>query len=108
MNEAVGRRWVDRLYDLSNLVDIDLVRKLRPEDDARSREVAPDGARGLNARELRHLDIENANVRSLIQGEFDGLFAVAGFENGNVRRKLLFENLAEVMALGHVIFSNQD
>jgi hypothetical protein len=40
--------------------------------------------------------------------ELHGLFAVAGFEHGNVRRKLLFENLAQVMALGHVVFGNQD
>jgi hypothetical protein len=47
-------------------------------------------------------------MRAVGKRDFHGLFAVADLEDGKVRRKLLFENLAEVMALGHVIFGNQD
>src|SRR6185369_7413422 len=108
VNEAVSGWRIDRLYYLSYLVDVDLVGKLRPEDDARGREVAPDSARGFDARELRHLDIENTNVGFLVKRDLHRLFAVAGLEYRNVCGKLFFENLAEVMALGHVIFGNQD
>src|SRR6476660_2532335 len=108
MNEAVCRRWIDRLHDLANLVDVNLVWELCPEDDARGREVAPDGPRGFHAGKLWHLDVEYADLRLFAERDFHGLFTVTGLEDGNVRWKLLFENLAEVMALGHVIFSNQD
>ena len=108
MNKTVGRRRIDRLYDLADLVDVDLVWKLRPENDARGWEVAPDSAGGFNALELWHLDVENAHVWFLAERDFHGLLAVPRFEDRNVRRKLFLENLAEVVALGHVIFSNQN
>ena len=108
MYEAIGRRWIDRLHDLANLVDVNLVWKLCPEDDARGREVAPDSPRGFHAGELGHLDVEYTDVGLLSERDFHGLFAVASLENRDVRRKFLFENLTQVMTLGHVIFSNQD
>ena len=52
VNEAVAGGGSTDFYDLADLVDVDLVRKLRPEDDARGREVAPDRARRFHAREL--------------------------------------------------------
>src|SRR5205085_2757795 len=94
VNETVSRWRIDRLDDFANLVDVDLVWKLRPENDARGRKVAPDGARGFHAREFWHLDVEDADVGFLAKRKLDSLFAVFGFEHGDVRGKLFFEYLA--------------
>src|SRR6185295_17388628 len=104
MNETVRRRRLDRLDDLSNLVDVDLVRELSPEDDARRRKAAPDRARGFYAREPRHLNIEHAQFRSMLERELDCLFAVSRFDDRQVRRELPLEEFAQVATLGHVVF----
>src|SRR6266568_7949151 len=46
VNKAVSRRRVDRLNDLANLVDVNLVRELRPKNNSRIGIFAPDRARG--------------------------------------------------------------
>src|SRR5687767_1549659 len=104
MNEAVSRRWIDRFDDFANLVDVDLVRKLRPEDDARSGKVAPDRARRFDAGKLWHLDVEDADIRLFAERELHSLLAVRCLKYGYVRRKLFLQNLAQVVALGHVVF----
>src|SRR5256885_15071287 len=63
VNEAIRGRRIDGLYDLANLVDVNLVRKLSPENDACFRKVAPDRARRFDTGKLRHLNVEDAHLR---------------------------------------------
>src|SRR6185369_10408423 len=99
IDEAVGRRRVDRLDDAANLVDINFVRELRPEDDAGLRETAPDSARRFNARQLRHLYVHHAKLRAVLQGKLDGLLAVAGFDDRRVGDEFALQQFAQVTSL---------
>src|SRR2546421_10371317 len=108
MYEAVGWRRIHRFNYLPYLIDVDLVWKLRPENNARRREFSPDCARGLHAGEFRHLDVEDRNLRFMFQRKLYSFLTVRGFEYRRVRGKLLFQNLTQVVALGHVVFSDQD
>src|SRR5258705_2609729 len=106
MNEAVSWWRIDCLYDLSYFVDVDFVGKLRPENDPRRGELAPDSTRSFYSGEFRHLDVENTNIRSLSQCQLHRLFAIARFEFGKVRPKPFLQDLSQVVALGHVVFSD--
>ncbi len=82
--------------------------KLRPENDARRRELAPDCARRLHAGEFRHLNVEYGNLRLVLKRKLHSFFAVSGFDDGRVRRKLFFQYLAQVVTLGHIVFGDQN
>src|SRR4030095_9488099 len=58
VNETVSGWRIDGLDDLADLVDVDLVWKLRPENDSRRGKVAPDCSRRFHPREFRHLNVE--------------------------------------------------
>src|SRR5437764_1053340 len=104
MNEAVGRRWIDRLHDLANLVDVNLVRELRPENDSCFRIVAPDRARRFDAGKLRHLNVEDANFGFVLERKGHGFFPIRSFEHWRVRREVALKYLAQISALGDVVF----
>jgi hypothetical protein len=84
VDEAVGRLRLDGADDFANLVDVNLVRELRPEDDARRRELAPDGAGRLDAGEPRHLDVEHAQLRPLAESQTERGLAIVGLDDGSV------------------------
>src|ERR1044072_4278741 len=79
--EAVCGLRLDRAEYLANLVDVNLVGELSPEDDSRGWELAPHGARGLHAGEPRHLYVQDAQLGPRLQCERDGLLAVGGFNH---------------------------
>ena len=90
--------------DLADLVDVNLVGKLRPEDYACPGELAPDGPRRFHAREFRHLNVENADFRLVLKSEFHRLFAISGFYYWLMRRELFLKNLAQIVPLRYVVF----
>ena len=106
MNETISRRRIDGLDDLANLIDVNFMRELGPENDARRGKVAPDRASRFHARKLRHLNIQNAHLWFVLQRELHGLLTVTGFEHRRVIGKLALQNLAQVMPLGYVVFSD--
>src|SRR5437762_12294616 len=107
MNKTVSRRRIDRLYDLANFIDVNLMWELRPENDSRLRIFAPDRARGFHARKLWHLNVEDANLGFIFQRHCDRLFSICRFQNRLMRRKVALKYLAQVSALGHVIFGEK-
>jgi hypothetical protein len=82
------------------------VGKLRPENDARRRQFSPNSARGFYAGKLWHLNVENGDRRLVLERKLHRLFAIGGFNDRRVRGKLFPQNLAQVVALGHVVFGN--
>src|SRR5256885_249908 len=65
-----------------------------------SKDRAPDN------KELRHLNVEDANLRPVFQRQRHCLFTVTSFEYRLMRRKVTLEYLAQVSALGHIVFGN--
>jgi hypothetical protein len=106
MDEPVCRLRLNGFQNLPDLVDVDLVRELSPEDDSRFREAAPDGAGRLYARQSGHLNVKYAEVGAMLQREIDSNLSILGFDDGGVPGEFSFEQLAQVMALGDIIFSN--
>jgi hypothetical protein len=84
------------------------MRELRPENDPRLRIFAPDGPRRFDAGELGHLNVEDADFGFVLERERNGFFTVARFQHRRVRREIALEYLAQVSALGHIIFGNEN
>jgi len=84
------------------------MRKLRPENNAGRGKVSPDGARGFDARELRHLYVEDADRGLVLQGQLYSLFASAASITGACAPNSRSRISRQVVALRHVVFSNQD
>src|SRR5262249_7238350 len=108
INEAVSGRRLDAAHDLADLVDIDFVRELSPEDYSGLRETLPDRARRFDARQAGHLNVEDAELRAFGQSRLDYALSVGGFEDRSVFGELAFEQFAQVSALRHIIFGNQN
>ena len=108
MNESVSRRRIDRLHDLANFVNVDLVRKLRPENNSRLWIFAPDRARRFYSGKLRHLNVENADLGFILERHRHCLFSVGRFQHRLMRWKIALKYLAQVSALGHIVFGDQD
>src|SRR5262249_32227763 len=106
MDKTVSWWRVDRLHNLPNFINVYLVRKLSPKDYASAGKLAPDRACRLNARKLRHLDVENTDVGFMLEGELYGLLSVSGFDHRCMAREFFFQNLSQVVPLGDVVFSD--
>jgi len=54
------------------------------------------------------LNVEHTKLRSMLECEFSGLFAVGGFDDWEVSRELTLEQITQVSALGYVVFGYED
>ena len=106
VNKTVSRRRFDRADDFADFVNVNFVRKLCPKNYSRFGKFAPNCPRRFNAGKFGHLNIENAQRRTVFEREFSRLFAVFGFDHGQMRGKFFGHQFANVSALRFVVFGN--
>jgi hypothetical protein len=93
VNETVGRRRIDSFNDLANLVDVDLVWELCPEDNAsfgKSRQIA----RAAFTPESLAFGYRECRRRVSVRARASQSLRRRRLQNGNVIGEFLFENLA--------------
>src|SRR5690349_12533957 len=108
MNKTVGRLRLDSADHLSDLIYVDLVRKLCPEDDAGFRIFPPDASGDFNTGKLWHLNVKDGKRRARFKCKTHGGFPIARLDKWHMGRKTLREQISQVSALGFVIFSNKN
>jgi len=54
------------------------------------------------------LNVEDAELRTVLESEGRSLFAVGGFEDGQVGGELPFDQLAKVVSLSDIVFGYEN
>src|SRR5215470_13762571 len=106
MDKSISRLGLDRFQYLSDLVYVDFMRELRPKNDPGFWKATPYCPRRLHSRQTRHLNIQYAQVRAMLECQIHCGLAILGFNDRGMLCKLSLQQFAQVMPLGDVVFGN--